>query len=947
MSLIKQTETKTTPGTYTYTIPAGVSSIQLALWGGGGASGSNGPATEVQVGSTSTTVQAGTQQVQTGTTTVQTGTTRVQIGTRQVQVGTERVQVGTRQEAYQVATTSSKGSPGQAAFVSGTSVGNNGKSTTTSYTTAYRTVPVYETRPIFVTEPVYADQPVFGSQPVYSTQPVITTITNPIFETRAGGAGGGGGGGGYASKKIKVAEGDVLEISVGGPGQSYVGGFGLELTAGSAKPLVELTMNGENYIDPFKTVAGAGNDICVAVIDEVSPDQSEINASWAAFRAQWPTRKFYLLDPTTGTAGDNIKLPTGYTSDPNAFGPFKVARDRGNDAVATKWYDLVDAASLPSGASVRLSIDNSGSMIDSGVSCVKASRELFIRDLNTNNGVNYRGGNAGAPTNGGRGGGGGGATVARLNGNIILVAAGGGGGGGGGITSQSGLPGIAAVNTGIGSGDQGQGKFSSAGAATGGGGGGGWFSGLAGSSGSVGGAGRGGVNYGTLIEAGSGRLPGGRSDALYPGNNVGVAGFAGAAVIAFIKTFNIRVKRTGLWNFIDRGWVKVNGEWKEINNGWVKVSGQWYPLITSRSVEGAESTAPATITYSLAANRANVSEGNAVSFTVTTTGVANGTQLPYTATGISNTDLTVGSTSGTFTVGSSETITFVPRQNLTTNGNRVLRVIIPNTEAVASTLVLDTSQTPIYTLSSNVSSINEGRAVRFTMSSVNAPNGDVVSYSVDGISASRLSPGSDPLQGTFTVGSDTTADIAVRENLLTDGNVTMTMRLLGKNASASVSVIDTSRTPSGNITFTSSDSWTVPLGISTINVEILGGGGGGGGGHGTNGGGCGNSAHVGGRGGGGEKKTFTQAVTGGQSISFIVGTGGAGGGGNTNGSNGVATVFLSTNARGGGGGIRGTGDGKGASGTDYGGGNGGLGGAAKGGLGTAGKSGYVKISWGE
>ncbi len=937
MSLIKQTESRLIPGTYTYTIPAGISSVQLALWGGGGATGTNGPATEVQVGSTSSTVQSGTQQVQTGSTTVQTGTTRVQVGTQQVQTGTVQVQVGTRQEAYQVAQpTNSKGS-----------VSNNGKGGTTTYTTAYRTVPVYETRPVFSTVPIFADQPVFGERPVFSTLPVTTTVTNPIFETRSGGSGGIGAGGGYASKKIQVVEGDVLEVTVGGPGVNYVGGFGLQLTEGSAKPLVELAMNGENYIDPFKTVAGAGNDICVSVIDEVSPSQSEINASWTAFRNQWPTRKFYLLQPTTRTVGDRIVLPTGFTSDPNAFGPIKVSRDNGNDAVATKWYDLVDVASLPSGASVRLSIDDSGSMKDGGVNCVKASRELFIRDLGTSNGLNYRGGNAGTPSNGGRGGGGGGATVARLNGNIILVAAGGGGGGGGGVQSSSGRAGLPAVNTGIGSGDQGQGKFSSAGAATGGGGGGGWFSGLAGSSGSFGGAGQGGVNYGTIIEAGSGTLPGGRTDALYPGNNAGVAGFAGAAVIAFVKTFNVRVKRTGVWDFIDRGWVKVNGEWKDILNGWVKVSGQWYPLITSRSIEGAEATAPATITYSLSANRANVSEGNAVSFTVTTTGVANGTQLPYTATGITNTDLTVGSTSGNFTVGSSETITFVPRQNLTTNGNRVLRVIIPNTEASASTLVLDTSQTPIYSVSANVSSINEGQAVRFTMSSVNAPNGDVVNYSVDGISSNRLSPGSDPLQGTFVVGSDTTADIAVRENQLTDGNVTMTMRLLGKNASTNVTVIDTSKTPSGNITFTSSNSWTVPLGISTISVEVLGGGGGGGGGHGQNGGGCGNSAHVGGRGGGGEKKVFTQAVTGGQNISFTVGTGGAGGTGNNNGSDGVNTVFLTVTARAGGGGVKGTSNGKGGSGTDYGGGNGGLGGAAKGGLGTAGSSGYVKISWGE
>lgn len=950
MSLIKQTELNTAPGNYTYTIPAGVSSIELHLWGAGGATGGNGPATEVQVGSTSSTVQTGTQTVQTGTQTVQTGTTRVQVGTQQVQVGFETVQVGTRREAYQVATSNSKGSVSQPAFASGTafggSVGNNGKTSTTSYTTAYRDVPVYETRPVFQTVPVYADQAVFGTQPVYSTQPVISTITNPIFESRSGGPGGQGAGGGYASKKIKVSPGDVLEISVGGAGVNHVGGYGLQISAGSAKPLVEVTMSGENYIDPFKAATGTSDDICVAVIDEVSPSQTEINASWTAFRTQWPNRKFYLLQPTTKTVGTDIVLPVGFTSDPNAFGPIRVTRDNGSAAAATKWYDLINADSLVSGASVRLSIDESGSMKNGGVNCVTASKALFIQDLSTSNGNSYRGGNAGTSTTGGRGGGGGGATVAKLNGNIILVAAGGGGGGGGGTLSSAGGAGVAAVNSGIGSGIQGQGLASGAGAATGGGGGGGWYSGLAGSSGAVGAGGQGGVSYGSVILSGSGTQPGGRTLSVYPGRNVGFAGFAGAAFIEFVKTFNIQVKKTSEWRFVDRGWVKVSGQWKELLNGWVKVSGQWYPLITNRSVEGAEDPAAPVITYSLSANRANVSEGNAVSFTVTTTGLANGTQVPYSATGISAADLTVGSLTGSFTVGTSETITFVPRQNLTTNGSRILKVILHNTDASASTVVLDTSQTPVYSLSSNVSSINEGQAVRFTMSSVNAPSGEVVNYNVSGVPSSRLHPGSDPLRGTFTVGSDLTADIALAENYTTDGASTLVMTLEGRNASASVTVNDTSITPSGTITFTTSDSWTVPLGVSSISLEILGGGGGGGGGHGSNGSGCGNSSHKGGNGGGGQKTTFTAPVTGGQVITFTVGAGGAGGGGNGDGTRGGNTSILSTTVLGGGGGIKGTSNGAGAGGVDYGGGNGGLGGTWKGGNGSAGTNGYVKITWG-
>jgi len=861
MSLIKQRELKTTSGTYTYTIPAGVSSIELHLWGAGGGSGSNGPATDVQVGSTSTTVQTGTQQVQTGTQQVQTGTTRVQVGTQQIQTGTVQVQVGTRRVAYQVATPSnSKGS-----------VSNNGKGGSTSYTTAYRDEPIYETRPVFTTVPVYADQPVFGTQPVYSTQPVISTITNPILETRSGGPGGTGGGGGYASKKLQVVKGDILEISVGGAGSGGVGGFGLQISQGTAKPLVELPMPDENWIDPFKSAAGTSNDICVAVIDEVSPSQSEINASWTAFRTQWPTRKIYLLQPKRNN--DEVKIPAGFTSDPNAFGPIIVNRDNGNNSVASKWYDLINADSLVSGASIRLAVDDSGSMrgdvpnSSANRNCVTASIALFKSDLNTSNGVNYRGGNSGTSSSGGRGGGGGGATVARLNGNIVLVAAGGGGGGGGGVQGAAGGSGNPAVDSGIGSGDQGQGKFSSSGTASGGAGGGGWYSGIAGASGATGSGGTGGVSYGSQILPGSGSLPGGRTLSVYPGNNAGAAGFAGAALINFVKSFNIRVKVNNDWKFVDRGWVKVNGEWKELLNGWTKVSGQWYPFVTNRSVEGAENPVAPTITYSLAANRSSVSEGNAVSFTVTTTGLANGTQLPYTATGVQSSELVVGSLTGSFVVGTSPTITFVPRQDSTTNGNRVLKVAIHNTDAAASTIILDTSVSPTYGLSSNVGTINEGQAVRFTMSSANAPSGETISYTVSGISASRLQPGSSPLQGTFTVGGSVTADFGVTQNSFTDGASAITMNLVGKGKSATVTVIDSSITPSGNETFTSTAYWTVPAGVSSISVVMVGAGGAGGDGAGVDGVPDGGSA--------GTVVSTTLTVTPGEQLAMVVGAGGA------------------------------------------------------------------------
>ena len=794
MSLISQTETYTNAGTYTYTVPPGVSTLEFHLWGAGGATGSSGPFKDVEVGSIPQTVSTGLTQVQTGTNRVQTGTRQIQTGTRQVQTGTVQVKVGTKQESYVVTVSSGGGKGGNTK--------NNGKNSGARTETRFRTVDVFETRPVFTTVPVYGTEPVYRFDPVFGLQPVFSTVEIPTFESRSGGSGGIGAGGGYSYKKIQVSQGDEIAVYVGAAGVRNVGG---------------------------------------------------------------------------------VSLTTP---------------------------------------------------------------------------VNYSGGNAGAASNGGVGGGGGGATVITLNGTVIAVAAGGGGGGGGGILGRSGDPGSPAVISGIGSGDRGLGKTSNSGPATGGGGGGGYYSGSAGSSGATGGTGFGGVSFGTVIQSGSGTTPGGRTVSAYPGRNVGFATFSGAAVLTFTKSFNINVKQTNNWKFIDNAWVKIDGEWKDILNGWVKVDGVWEPLITARSIEGAENLASPTITYELSANRSNVAEGNAVSFTVSTTGLSAGNLVPYTVSGIQSSDLLVGSTSGNFTVGTSETITFVPRENNTTNGLRDLRVILNNTGISAACTILDTSLSPVYAVAANVSVITETQAVTFVLGNTYGVVGETVNYNITGISSSRIASGS--LTGSFVVGSSEQTTISLKEDKITTGNTIMTMSLVGKSSSTSVTVLDTSLTPAGSVGFESSSNWTVPAGVFEVDIIIAAGGGGGAGGHST---GCGNTKHVGGNGGPGEIIRFRRTVTPGAVIPFTVGSGGTAGAVGAVGGDGSNTVILGGTARAGTGGIFGTSKGPGASGTAGGsggsGGNretlqrrglnaggGGVGGAYRS-AGNAGGGGSVLISWGQ
>jgi len=71
---VKETVKHIRPGTYTYTIPAGVSTVEIHIWGAGGANGEGGVETTVVVGQQA----AGTRIVG------QTQTGSVEVGTRVV-----------------------------------------------------------------------------------------------------------------------------------------------------------------------------------------------------------------------------------------------------------------------------------------------------------------------------------------------------------------------------------------------------------------------------------------------------------------------------------------------------------------------------------------------------------------------------------------------------------------------------------------------------------------------------------------------------------------------------------------------------------------------------------------------------------------------------------------------------------------------------------------------
>lgn len=113
--------------------------------------------------------------------------------------------------------------------------------------------------------------------------------------------------------------------------------------------------------------------VCISVIDEVSPLESQIRSDWLSFRSKYQNSVFWLLDPGGGSAAE-LKVPSEYLSDPKANGPIAVSRDNGNVSLRSDWFTTCNLAAYPIGTAISLAIDNSGSMT---LNSVLESLKLF------------------------------------------------------------------------------------------------------------------------------------------------------------------------------------------------------------------------------------------------------------------------------------------------------------------------------------------------------------------------------------------------------------------------------------------------------------------------------------------------------------------------------------------------------------------------------------------
>jgi hypothetical protein len=98
---------------------------------------------------------------------------------------------------------------------------------------------------------------------------------------------------------------------------------------------------------------------------------------------------------------------------------------------------------------------------------------------------------------------------------------------------------------------------------------------------------------------------------------------------------------------------------------------------------------------------------------------------------------------------------------------------------------------PTYSISRSASTVNEGSQATFTLTTTNVSNGTIVPYTITGVSSADI--GNSSLTGNFTVNNNSaTLTLNITADLLTEGVETLTLTLAINNASASISIGDTS-----------------------------------------------------------------------------------------------------------------------------------------------------------
>lgn len=217
--------------------------------------------------------------------------------------------------------------------------------------------------------------------------------------------------------------------------------------------------------------------------------------------------------------------------------------------------------------------------------------------------------------------------------------------------------------------------------------------------------------------------------------------------------------------------------------------------------------------FGLSTDKAVVPEGDTFTITLSAVGASDGASIPYTITGVSSADINDESLTGNFIVENEQaTKTFTVNEDLIVDPDETFTITLDN---FPSATVSVTIKEPSYTLSRSVSAVNEGGGFSITLTTTFLDDNTLIPYTITGIGITDITSGE--LTGNFTVIENTAVqNFTVSNDLTTEGPETFTLSLDNGKDSISVSINDTSLTPTYALSSSANsvnegDSFTITL----------------------------------------------------------------------------------------------------------------------------------------
>ena len=192
-------------------------------------------------------------------------------------------------------------------------------------------------------------------------------------------------------------------------------------------------------------------------------------------------------------------------------------------------------------------------------------------------------------------------------------------------------------------------------------------------------------------------------------------------------------------------------------------------------------------TYVLSVNKTTVNEGDAVTFTLTTTMLDVNTPVPYTITGITSADLSSGGLTGNFVINADGTATVTPtlKNDLLTEGTESMTLTL-NGKSISKTVTInDTSGTAAYDVGwysdangvNVISSTNEGTTTYLVIKTTNVANGTVFNYTISGSGVTSDDIGG-ALSGNITINNNIgSVTYTTKADRLTEGDESLTVTI--------------------------------------------------------------------------------------------------------------------------------------------------------------------------